>query len=79
MSSHQTHDTHLCNGVKSPTALLLMQQRANMKPAIQGATYPDIAVYCQSNCTWKLFPSQRPAKRSFDYFFDLPPNKWLNK
>ena len=28
---------------------------------------------------WKYFPSQRPVMRSFEVFFDLHLNKWLNK
>ena len=38
-----------------------------------------LAIYVGNSPVPGEFPPQRPVTRSFDVFFDLPPNKWLSK
>ena len=46
----------------------------------QRVTFLTLLAFCAGNSRITgEYPAQRPVTRSFDVFFDLHPNKWLNK
>ena len=71
-----THECTINHGIIKPFLVVFQQNDTS----ISLETFSVLLALCAGNSpVTGEFPSQRPVTRSFDVFFDLRPNEWLNK